>query len=126
MTRRVPEWIGSHPDQKIPQRVRLRVFERFNGVCQISKRKIQVGEAWEIDHKLSLKNGGEHRESNFRPVLKTFHKKKSAQDQKDKADTYRKRSKHLGIHQPKRKIPGSKGTPYKVRLTSHGREVVKR
>lgn len=116
MTRRVPEWIGSHPDQKIPQRVRLRVFERFNGVCQISKRKIQVGELWEIDHKRSLKNGGEHRESNFRPVLKTYHKKKSAQDQKDKADTYRKRSKHLGIHESANPLPFGRKSKFKKKL----------
>ena len=48
-SRTVEEWIGKTPDTKIPQRVRLRVFERFGGVCQLTNRKIQPGDDWEID-----------------------------------------------------------------------------
>ena len=41
MSRAVPEWIGKTPDTKVPPRVRLRVFEKHDGTCHISGRKIR-------------------------------------------------------------------------------------
>jgi len=41
---------SSSPDAKIPDRVRLRIFERHGGGCQISGRKIRAGEPGECDH----------------------------------------------------------------------------
>ena len=38
MTRSVPEWIGKTPDQKVPDRVKVRIFDREGGVCHISCR----------------------------------------------------------------------------------------
>ena len=40
--RAVPEWIGATPDTKVPERVRLRVFNAYGGVCYLSKRKIRA------------------------------------------------------------------------------------
>jgi 5-methylcytosine-specific restriction protein A len=34
MTREVPEWIGATDDAAIPARVRVRVFERYEGRCR--------------------------------------------------------------------------------------------
>lgn len=48
--RSVDEWIGKNDDAAIPPRVRLRVFEKFGGICQLSNRKIMAGEAWDLDH----------------------------------------------------------------------------
>lgn len=42
MTRALPEWIGKTPDTAIPARVRVRVFERFGGICQETGRKIAL------------------------------------------------------------------------------------
>ncbi|MEI3853595.1 MULTISPECIES: hypothetical protein [unclassified Ensifer] len=47
----VTEWIGKTDDEKVPPRVRLRLFEQYGGVCQLSGRKIMAGEAWDLDHK---------------------------------------------------------------------------
>lgn len=95
------EWIGKHDDQAVPPRVRLRIFERHNGVCHLSGRKIAPGDKWELEHIKALCNGGEHRESNMAPALSTAHKAKTADDRKEKAKTDRIRKRHLGIKKPR-------------------------
>ena len=114
--RSVPEWIGKTPDTKIPARVMLRVFEAYGGKCHISGRKIQPGEAWDCDHVWALCNGGENRENNLAPALKKQHKSKTKIDVAQKAKDARIRKKHLGIHKPKSRIPGSKGTGLRKKL----------
>src|SRR4051812_8130380 len=104
MSRSVVEWRGKTDDSAIPPRVRLRIFERFNGVCSLSDRKIRAGEKWDCDHIVALINGGEHRESNLAPVLRGPHKAKTAEDVAEKSKVYRKRAAHLGIKTPKQKI----------------------
>jgi 5-methylcytosine-specific restriction endonuclease McrA len=101
------EWVGKTDDSAIPPRVRLRVFEKFGGICQISGRKIMAGEEWDLDHAKALWRGGEHRESNLQPVLKEPHREKSAAEQSDQAKADRVRKKHLGIWpKSKAKIKG--------------------
>lgn len=103
--RSVDEWIAKNDDAAIPPRVRLRIFEKFGGICQLSKRKIAAGEAWDLDHIKALWRGGEHRETNLHPVLKQPHREKSAEEQSIQAKCDRIRKKHLGIFpQSKAKI----------------------
>lgn len=102
MSRAVAEWVGKTDDTPVPQRVRLRIFEREKGICHISGRKIQPGELWDADHKIALCNGGEHRESNLFPALRDKHREKTAEDVGEKSAVYRKRSKHVGTATPKR------------------------
>lgn len=97
MARTLPEWIGKTPDTKVPPRVRLRIFEREGGKCWISGRKIRPGDLWDLDHKVALINGGEHRESNLFPALRDKHREKTREDVAAKAKTAAVRSKHLGI-----------------------------
>lgn len=104
MARSVPEWIGRTPDSKIPDRVRLRVFNRFDGRCYLSGREIRPGDPWELEHRVALILGGEHRESNMAPVLAEFHKQKTAAEMKVKAKTDAIAKKHLGIKRPKQAI----------------------
>ena len=96
MSRAVENWVGATDDAKIPPRVRLRVFERFGGVCQLSGRKIRAGEPWQVDHKTALINGGKHEEANLQPVLVDAHKVKTRDDLALKSKVYRTRLKHLG------------------------------
>lgn len=105
--RSVEEWIGKTPDEQPPPRVRLRVFERYKGVCYRSKVKIQVGDAWQCDHVLSLTLGGENRESNLAPILTEAHKAKTREDVAMKSKAYRVRAKHLGVKRKSgRKLQG--------------------
>jgi 5-methylcytosine-specific restriction endonuclease McrA len=96
----VPEWIGKTPDAKVPRRVRLRIFMDHEGYCWISKRKIAAGEPWDLDHKVALCNGGEHRENNLAPALRDKHRKKTVADVAEKSAVYRKAAKHAGIRPP--------------------------
>jgi len=98
--RAVPEWIGKNPDQQVPLRVRLRIFERNKGICYLSGVKIQPGDKWEVEHRVSLCNGGEHRESNMAPALVGPHKAKTRQDRAIKAKNDRVRKKHIGLRKP--------------------------
>lgn len=95
--RAVETWQGATPDAAIPKRVRLRVFEAYGGKCALSGRKIMPGDAWDIDHRLALCNGGQHVESNLQPVLKDAHREKTRADVGAKAKADRIRAKHLGI-----------------------------
>lgn len=102
--RTVPEWIGSSPDAKVPPRVKLRIFERAGGRCHISGRLIRAGEKWELEHIVAICNGGAHSENNLAPALAVPHRKKTREDVAEKAVTYRKRAKHIGIKSTRRKI----------------------
>lgn len=104
MSRSVPEWIGSSQDASVPPRVRVRVFERHNGICHISGRKIRPGELWECDHVVALINGGEHRESNLAPALKDKHREKTKEDVAEKAIVARKRAKSIGVANIRKRI----------------------
>ena len=107
--REVPEWIGKTPDSRVPPHVALRVFERANGICHISRRKIRGGEPWEVEHVTALADwtgeGHGNRESNLRPALVDKHRRKTAQEATERADVRRKRSKHYGIKTAKRPFP---------------------
>lgn len=113
--RSTPEWIGSSPDAAIPPRVRIRVFERHEGRCHLTGRKIMPGDAWDLDHIQALINGGEHREANLAPALRDAHRRKTAEDVKLKAKIARTRARHLGIRQPSR-MAGSRDSNIKIKL----------
>ncbi len=104
MPRKIAEWIAKHDDQAIPERVRLRVFDKYKGICGLSGVQIQIGDEWELDHIKALWKGGEHRESNLWPVLKKPHQIKSGKEKTEKANLDRKRKKHVGITKPKSTI----------------------
>lgn len=103
--REVPLWVGKTPDSAIPARVRLRVFQREGGRCWLSGRKILPGDAWEMDHKVALINGGSHSEDNLAPALKAAHRAKTNADVAEKAKVDRIAKKHLGLTKPGSRWP---------------------
>jgi len=108
VTRSTDEWIGKTPDSPIPPRVKVRVFEKHNGICHLSKRKITAADKWDCDHVKALINGGENRENNLAPALKDKHKIKTAADVAEKAMIYEKKKKHIGVKAQKRRWPSKK------------------
>lgn len=118
MSRKTEEWIGSSDDAKVPPRVKLRVFHKYEGRCYLSGRQIRSGEAWDLEHITALCNGGEHRESNFAPALREPHKIKTKADRREKKKVDATRKKHLGIKKSGWTIPGRKfdGTPIPSRV----------
>ena len=117
MSRSVAEWIGRTDDEPVPARVRLRVFERFGGICHISGRKITPADKWDCDHVVALCNGGAHRESNLAPALADKHREKTAADVAEKSKTARVRAKHLGIAKSSRPMAGSKASRFKKKMS---------
>lgn len=114
--RSTPVWIGSSDDAKVPDRVKLRVFEREGGRCWITGRKILPGDAWDLDHKIALCNGGRHSEDNLAPAIREAHRAKTAEDVAQRAKDDRVRKKHLSIHKPKYVMPGSRASKWKKKL----------
>lgn len=100
MPRARPEWIGASPDTKIPPRVRLRIFERENGVCHLCKQRIQAGERWEANHDPAIIAGGQNRESMIFPAHVKCHKGHTKQATAEKAKVAAIRQRHLGIVNP--------------------------
>ena len=104
--RAVPEWIGATPNTPVPDRVKVRVFAKYDGRCHWTGKRIMPGDSWDVDHVIALINGGLNVESNLAPILRgKAHKEKTAHDVAIKSKTYRMRAKHLGLMKPKRKIP---------------------
>ena len=99
--RQVEEWVGATPDTPIPERVKLRVFEREKGRCYLSGRLIRPGDKWDAEHVVAIANGGENRERNLKVALKAAHKIKTAADVATKAKIARVKAKHLGVARPK-------------------------
>lgn len=114
--RSVKEWVGKTDDERVPPRVRVRVFERFGGVCQECWTKIS-GKRWICDHRIALVNGGENREANLGPIHEACDKSKTAADVAEKSRVYEKRAKHLGIKLKRsRPMPGSRASGIKMKI----------
>jgi 5-methylcytosine-specific restriction endonuclease McrA len=118
MSREIPEWIGATDDTAIPRRVRVRLFLLADGHCANCSRKLHAGDEWQADHKIALINGGANRESNLQVLCEWCHKPKTVFDVAQKAATYRKRSKHLGVKRAGRTIAGRRfnGDPIPSRM----------
>lgn len=115
MARSSAEWIGKTDDTMIPERVKLRIYERAKGLCQRCGRKLFPGH-WDCDHTVALINGGENRESNLQALCDNpCHSGKTREDVKIKAITYRKKKAHIGLRK-KSRFPGSKDSKWKRKL----------
>lgn len=97
MARSTDEWIGATDDTAIPPRIRLRIFQRAEGRCEVCTRKLMPGDAWQADHIVALVNGGANRESNLRCICDWCHKAKTRADVAEKSRTRRVQAKHAGV-----------------------------
>ena len=94
--RSVAEWVATHPDQAIPKTVKARIFRRYEGRCAPG--------TFDFDHEKPLSMGGVHSEMNLRPVLRTVHRQKTAEEAGPRAKADRTYLKHNGLW-PKSKRP---------------------
>ncbi len=114
----VKEWIADHPDQAIPTRVKVRIFDRYHKRCGKCTRLLEPGK-FEYDHIKALINGGEHREFNIWPLCESpCHSGKTKEDLAEKKIVYRKKVKHLRLKKPKgRPIPGTKASGWRRKMS---------
>jgi len=117
VTRSVPEWIGATDDAVIPPRVKVRLFEATGGCCEECRVRIRPGSGPEFDHRKPLIAGGENRETNLQVLCIPCHRAKTKADVAEKALSYRKRAKHLGVLSKGRPMPGSRSSEWKKTLS---------
>jgi 5-methylcytosine-specific restriction protein A len=117
MSRAVPEWIAKSPDEPVPPRVRLRIFQKHNGVCPVCHRMLRSGH-WELDHRTALINGGENRERNLVPVCTSpCHRNKTRADVAEKSAVYERQLSHAGIKARRGPpMPGTKASGLRKRM----------
>lgn len=85
---------------------RAAVFSDHGGKCYICQGKIQVGQAFDIDHVIPLALGGTNDAANLRPAHAKCHRgtdSKTSDDVKAISRADRLAKKHFGIAAPKKK-----------------------
>lgn len=105
--------------RKLSTRDRLRVWEKFGGVCQgPCGRKLSANDKWIAEHPIPLGLGG----TDDREVLELWcewcaDNKTHTEDIPRIAKAKRQKAKHLGIKQPKgRPLPGTKASGIRKRM----------
>lgn len=116
MSRSNPEWIGANDDSDIPARVKVRVFDKFDGRCADCTGTIAGKLRPAYDHRTAIINGGRNAESNLQLLCVPCHALKTKSDVAEKATVYRKRAKHLGVAPKGRPMPGSKASGLRKRM----------
>ena len=115
--RTTAEWIGKTDDQAVPTRVRIRVFQKHDGICAECGFKIRIG-PWICDHRIALINGGENREGNLQPIHAQCDREvKTPRDVAEKSKNHRVRVRHL-LAKPRarRSMPGNRNSPIKMKI----------
>jgi 5-methylcytosine-specific restriction enzyme A len=102
--RPVKEWSSDNPAAMPPPAVRLRILRRFESKCQLSGIVIADGQAFDLEHKKPIEEGGENRENNLVPVLRLPHELKTAIERKRQAKADRIAKKAHGLTAPKQTI----------------------
>lgn len=115
MSRSVPLWRGATDDTPIPPRVKLRVFDRYDGKCCICGLSIHGHLLPAYDHRISIVNGGKNDEPNIQLLCSACHTAKTATDVHTKSVIYNKRAKRLKLKKRKL-IPGSKGSGWRRKM----------
>jgi 5-methylcytosine-specific restriction protein A len=105
MARTVSEWVGKTDDAAIPGDVKLRIWNRAKGHCQICTRKILAGEVKHFDHIKPLADGGRHAEKNLQIACVACHATKTAGEATERAKVKAVAKSVLGLKRPKQKIP---------------------
>lgn len=103
--RATPEWIGKTADTKIPDYVKLRIWDREGGRCYLTGKKLRPGE-YDFEHVVAVAlwtgEGHGNRESNIRLAYRPAHRAKTKSDVADKAASDRVRKKHILPRKPSR------------------------
>ena len=103
--RAIIQWVGKTSDSKPPDRVRLRLFHRFEGKDAITGLPLVKG--WHVDHKIPLRDWIKtpeaphgNRESNMQPTNAGENTKKAAQENRARKKVTAIQKKHLNVKQP--------------------------
>ena len=122
MARWTKLWEGKTDDARVPPRVKLRIFAAHSGRCCNCNRRVGGKLVACYDHVVAIINGGVNAESNLQLMCSECHLQKTSVDVAEKAFIARKKLSYLGLKKSKKKIPGSRGSGYRKKLSG---EVIK-
>ena len=111
MSRSTAEWKPKSDDAAIPDRVKLRVWNRADGKCQICTRKMLAGDVKLYDHITPLADGGRHAEANLQIACVACHSAKTSEESTARAKVRSKAKAVLGIKRPAGKIKSAPFPP---------------
>ena len=95
---------------------RVNVFKAAGGICHLCEQRIQVGERWEVEHRIPIAMGGSDTPDNMLPAHVHCHRAKTTQDVADIARAKRREARQLGIIRSSRPMPGSKASGLKKHM----------
>jgi len=100
----------------ISAKKRVALFQSRGGLCHICGGKINVGEAWELEHRIPLAMGGEDIEANWELAHIKCHRAKTSDDVGQIAKAKRREARHLGGHVSRTPLPFGKRSPLKRKM----------
>jgi 5-methylcytosine-specific restriction endonuclease McrA len=95
---------------------RARIFDTHGGVCHLCGLKIQIGEAWDVEHIVALALSDDDSDDNLAPAHVACHRPKTSEDVARIAKAKRVRAKHIGAKAPRSTLAGSKASRFKKTL----------
>lgn len=103
---------------------KARIFAAAGGICHICERPIDgARERWDAEHVVPYALTRDDRDDNLRPAHVACHAEKTPVDVAQIAKAKRVNRKHTGAHKPKQRLPGSKDSKWKRKISG---EVVPR
>jgi 5-methylcytosine-specific restriction endonuclease McrA len=114
------------PRRRWSTAVRRRVWERFNGRCQMCQQPTDE-RGFDLDHHIPLALGGEDEEANLRPLCRPCHRVKTGgEDVPRIAKAKRQEAAYRGFKQPKGSIPRPPRAPRSTTKTDQLRALRER
>ena len=102
--------------RRLTGKARLAFLKGHQSRCHICDGEIQPGQAWELDHVIPLKLGGEDDPANWRPAHKKCHADKTKEDLSRIAKAKRVEIAYKGAKAPARQTIKSRGFDKKPRI----------
>lgn len=100
----------------ISAKQRVALFQSRGGVCHICGGKINVGEAWDVEHIIPFAMGGADDESNWAPAHSKCHRTKTTDDVGKIAKAKRREARHLGVNVSRTPLPFGKKSKFKRKM----------
>ena len=100
----------------ISAKKRVALFAAHGGACHICGGKINVGEAWEVEHRIPFAMGGADDESNWVPTHVKCHRVKTTEDVGNIAKAKRREARHIGVRVSKSPLPFGRQSKYKRKM----------
>jgi 5-methylcytosine-specific restriction protein A len=109
--------------KSISTKKRVALFQKHGGICHICGGKINVGEAWEVEHIIPFALGGADDETNWSPAHIKCHRGKTTEDVARISKSKRQEARHLGAKKSKSPLPFGRQSGWKRKMDG---SVVKR